>query len=202
MIPQKHFYMIRHGQSEANESRIMAGNLDSPLTQLGRWQADQARIVVEQLTAKPAAIIHSNLQRARDTAKIINTNLGLPMSEDADLAEMFVGQLEGKPWAECADCFDNWADPPGGETFLQFFDRVKRAKKKALESTHGPILIVCHGGVFKAIWKLYGHDMEGVENCHLHEFTPHDQPTSFPFLTHVYEYKGQLRRTEAIYHED
>ncbi|MBX2833542.1 MAG: histidine phosphatase family protein, partial [Micavibrio sp.] len=31
-VPIKHFYMIRHGQSEANAAKILAGHTDSPLT--------------------------------------------------------------------------------------------------------------------------------------------------------------------------
>lgn len=194
MIPAKHFYMIRHGQSEANASRIMAGRLDSPLTTLGRQQATQARLVVEQLKVKPSAIIHSNLSRARETAEIINQSLRLPMTQDPEFAEMFVGEFEGRPWEEC-DFFDDWADPPGGETAQGFFERIRNAKKKTLENFDGPVLIVCHGGVFRALWKLYGHDMPGVENCHLHEFFPAPEPKSFPWHAHVYDYDESLIRT-------
>jgi broad specificity phosphatase PhoE len=201
MIPVKHFYMIRHGETEANRDRIMAGSIDTPLTQLGRQQADHARSIVEQLAVKPSVIIHSNLSRARDTARIINTNLNLPMSEDAELAEIHVGDLEGAPWADCA-FFDDYIDPPNGETFPEFFERVRRAKKRALENNPGPVLIVCHGGVFRALWKIYGHDMLGVRNCHLHEFTPHPVREKFPFLSHVYDYDQKLVRSEVIYHKE
>ena len=201
MIPQKHFYMIRHGQTEANLNQIMAGSLDSPLTDLGRQQADAARIVIEQLEIKPTRIIHSNLSRARDTANIINTNLGLPISEDPDIAEIHVGSLEGAKWADCA-FFDEWLDPPDGETFQQFFERIQRAKKRALENNPDPVLIVCHGGVFRALWKMHGHDMLGVRNCHLHEFLPFPERKRFPFLSHVYDYDNGLTRTEVIHHTD
>ncbi len=39
MIPAKPFYMIRHGQTEANRDLILQGQMDSPLTTLGREQA-------------------------------------------------------------------------------------------------------------------------------------------------------------------
>jgi broad specificity phosphatase PhoE len=202
MIPNRPFFMIRHGESEANFNRKMAGSLDSPLTELGKHQAAQAGFILEQLEIKPKLIFHSNLQRARHTAEIINKNLKLPMTEDKDLAEMHVGQLEGAPWESCRDCFDGWVDPPDGETFQGFFERIKRAKKKALESTDGPILIVSHGGVFKALWKIYGHDMPGVKNCHLHEFSPLLTSAAFPWQTHYYDYDQKVIRTEAIYHKD
>ena len=72
MIPLKHFYMIRHGETEANAARIMAGSLDSPLTENGRRQAKTAQVIVNSLAVKPSVIIHSNLSRARETAQIIN----------------------------------------------------------------------------------------------------------------------------------
>ena len=53
--------MIRHGQTEANEKRIMAGNTETALTKLGRQQADKARRIIEQLEIKPVAIFHSHL---------------------------------------------------------------------------------------------------------------------------------------------
>ncbi|MCC7305463.1 MAG: histidine phosphatase family protein [Alphaproteobacteria bacterium] len=198
MIPARHFYMIRHGETEANKNRIMAGSLDSPLTELGRKQADEARLIVEQLEIKPSAIIHSHLSRARDTAHIINKNLDLPMTEERDFAEIHVGELEGARWEDCI-CFDEWRDPPGGETFPQFFERIRRAKKKALENKKGPVLIVCHGGVFKALWKMHGINMDGVRNCHLHEFMPAPDRKPFPWLTHFYDYNDGPIKSEADY---
>ena len=90
-VPAKRFYMIRHGQTEANAAQRMAGWLDSPLTDLGRQQADHARKKVEALEDKPQIIVHSQLSRARETAAIINANLNLPMIEDEDYAEMHAG---------------------------------------------------------------------------------------------------------------
>jgi probable phosphoglycerate mutase len=199
MIPAKHFYMIRHGETEANLARIMAGHLDSPLTDTGRRQADNARKIVELLEIKPTLIIHSQLSRARDTARIINSNLNLPMVEDADFAEIFVGSLEGATYEECVEMFHGWVDPPGGETHKEFENRIIRAKKKALENNPGPVLIVCHGGVFRALWKMYGLDMDGVRNAHLHEFHPKPEQTSFPWLAHFYDYEDKLIKTEANY---
>ena len=72
MIPSKHFYMIRHGQTEANAAQIMAGSIDSPLTALGRQQAKNVHDILENLEIKPKTIIHSHLSRAKETAEILN----------------------------------------------------------------------------------------------------------------------------------
>lgn len=200
MIPQKHFYMIRHGQTEANVNKIMAGSSDSPLTAEGRDQARAARIILENLSIRPTLIVHSNLSRARDTAMIMNENLNLPMKEDPDIAEIHVGELEGRPWSECMDLFENWVSPPGGETMDEFFERVRRSKNAALSQATGPALIVSHGGVFRALWKMYGHDIPGVRNCHMHEFNPQTVEKFFPWQTFVYDYDSTLQKKEVAYH--
>ena len=203
MIPLHPFYIIRHGETEANFNKIMAGSLDSPLTTKGRDQARQARVIVEQLAVKPTIIIHSQLARARETAHIINESLRLPMREDADLAEMHAGDWEGVPYDECRAMLDDWLDPPGGETYDQFFDRIRRAKTRHLPLNPSPVLIVCHGGVMRALWKIYGISMPGVRNCHLHEFHPAPEQESFPWKTfaHDYDHTADSRpiRREVIY---
>jgi broad specificity phosphatase PhoE len=192
-IIAKAFYMIRHGETEANKARIMAGSVDSPLTQLGRDQADQARQVIEQLAEKPSVIIHSQLSRARDTARIINQNLGLPMIEDPDYAEMHAGDWEGISYDDCHTMMRGWQDPPNGESFEAFFTRIKRAKNKALKETEGTPLIVCHGGVFRAFAKLYGLETWGVMNCHLHHFAPAPMVKHFPWTALSFTYDEEVR---------
>jgi len=200
-VPPKPFYMIRHGQTEANASKYMAGSLDSPLTELGIQQADIARLQVEALTVKPTVIIHSHLSRARDTASIINQNLKLDMIEDPDYAEMHAGDWEGAPWADCVEMFDGWIDPPNGEKSQDFINRVKRAKNRALSLKDTPALIVCHGGVFRAFGKLYNLEMWGVENCRLHRFTPDRTNVSFPWTAHSFHMEDILReQLSEVFH--
>jgi broad specificity phosphatase PhoE len=201
MIPVKPFYMIRHGETEANAAQIMAGSLDSPLTHTGRAQARAVQDVVTRLTVKPSLIVHSNLSRARETASIINEVLDLPMVEDPDVAEIHAGDLEGVGWEHCHH-FDDWRDMPNGERFQDFFERVRRAKNRHLGSSKGPVLIVSHGGVFRALAKMYGIEMWGVNNCHLHEFVPGSVSgttpgNSFPWDVWHYDYEDELLRRKA-----
>ena len=203
MIIAKHFYMIRHGQTEANAAEVMAGSVDSPLTELGRQQAYAVQQVVETLSVKPKVIVHSNLSRARDTASIINEVLGVPMHEDADLAELHAGDWEGVPWADCPDLLTGWPDPPNGEKFEDFMMRVKRGKNRHLERHEGPVLVVCHGGVFRAFSKLYELDVGGIiENCHLYEFEPDTANSVFPWRAWHYDQDGPhvLRNPAKPFH--
>lgn len=201
MIPLRRFYMIRHGETEANAAQIMAGSLDSPLTPAGRDQARAVHRVIKNLRDKPTLIVHSQLSRARDTATIINEVLKVPMIEDADFAEIHAGDLEGAPWTDCHH-FDDYRDMPNGEKFDDFFARVRRAKNRILGSEPGPVLIVSHGGVFRAFTKLYGMSIPGVRNCHLHEFIPSpgqnpETTPAFPWDVWHYDYESVLHRRRA-----
>lgn len=187
-LPSKHFYMMRHGQTEANAAEIMAGSTDSPLTELGREQARQAQQIVNMLKQKPTRIYHSNLSRARDTASIVNEVLNVELIEDPNLAEICAGDMEGRPWSECMGIFDGWVQTPGGEHPDDFFTRIKNGKTKALtETSEGMPLIVCHGGVMRAFGALYGYDAPALfKNAHLYEFMPHDNE-KFPWTVYDYE---------------
>ena len=88
ILPAKAFYMIRHGETEANKAQVMAGQTDSPLTETGKQQADLAGQPIQKLEIKPRAIVHSDLSRARDTAAAINTYISVDMHQDADLGEI------------------------------------------------------------------------------------------------------------------
>jgi len=187
-LPAKPFYMMRHGQTEHNAAEIMAGSTDSPLTALGREQAYAAQKVVREIAPYPVKIFHSNLSRARDTAAIVNEFLKVDMVEDADLAEICAGKMEGAPWADCMDIFDGWVQTPGGEHPDDFFTRIKRAKSRALnETADGSPLIVCHGGVMRAFGALYEKDAPAMfRNAHLYEFTPSNDQ-NFPWQVFDYE---------------
>lgn len=189
--------MIRHGETEANAGRIMAGSLDSPLTAQGRDQAALARKIVEALQEKPKVIVHSHLSRARDTAAIINQGLQLPTIEDPDIAEMHTGDWEGRPYDECQAVLHSWVQPPGGECPKDFVSRVLGGKKKALELDIQPALIVSHGGVFRAFGKIYEIEPEAkFRNCHLYEFLPNTAQSHFPWDVYHYEWhdSGALQR--------
>lgn len=203
MIPVKHFYMIRHGQTDANAQKIMAGSLDSPLTELGKNQARNVHNILNSLPLKPRKIIHSNLSRARDTALILNENLNLPLHENPLMAEFDAGEWEGVPYDQCRPLLRDWVDPPGGETYKGFLQRIKTAKTQAL-SMDEPVMIVSHGGVFRALFKLYDIHMHGVQNCKLYEFTPKDATNNSPFPWDVwrYDHEGGVSRTLVNLHDD
>jgi broad specificity phosphatase PhoE len=197
MIPAKHFYMIRHGQSVANAQETMAGGgHDAELTDLGRQQARATHAIFKNLSIKPADIVHSHMIRARDTAAIINECLGLPMHEHPDLFEHHVGEWEGMKWKDVHPLLDKNLDPPGGEPHQEFHARIKRALTAALEPRDKPPLIVCHGGIFRGMGKLYGANFQGILNCVLYEFVPTDAP--LPWTIYRHDETGRYQADWAI----
>lgn len=201
-IKSHHFYMIRHGETEANLAKVMAGSNDSPLTQTGREQAYAAQKAAKALEIKPKAIIHSHLSRARDTALILNEVLEIDMHEDSDLAEIHAGDWEGKDYADCPDLLTGWNDPPGGETYKEFMTRIIRGKNRHLDKYDGPVLIVCHGGVMRAFGRIYGLDTPAkFANCHLHEFHPLTENPEFPWNVWQYDLEDEqvIRRSALNY---
>jgi uncharacterized phosphatase len=172
MLTPKPFYIIRHGETEANAARTASGHVDTPLTALGRAQAHEAKDMIADISPRPSFIVHSHLSRARDTANIINEPLGLPTFELSDVAEQHFGDWQGKPWDLIRDARLKGEDPPNGETAKIFQQRVMRGINAAMTYGDGIPLIVCHGGVVNAIWVAHGAPFQSVGNCALFYFEP------------------------------
>lgn len=179
-IPLKPFYMIRHGESEANANKIMAGNYDSPLTLRGMEQAKEAAKALSSLAAMPEIIIHSTLERAAHTARLLNTQAELPMMPDTTMREHHVGDWEGIPHEKCLSDWQNEVDPPNGESFTDFRLRIQKSLTSILETHHLP-LIVCHGGVFRSFYRLHNQAASTKENAKLYHFQPDESACDFPW---------------------
>ena len=163
------FYFIRHGQTDWNKQRLVQGQTDVPLNAVG---LSQARVAKELLaTMSIATVCTSPLGRARRTAEIVNEALKCPMVEIDGLQECHFGELEGKPvtgdtFLDLVADAQNW----GGETLETFTDRVVAAVEHAL-SHPGPVLVVAHGGAYKAMHNYFGlqsyHDIANAAPVYL-----------------------------------
>ena len=144
------FYLVRHGESEANAARRFAGQSDSPLTARGRRQAET--VAKELAKVKFDKVVSSDLSRTRDTAEIIARAQGVPVEIVPELREIDVGDRTGQTFDEVAGLpvwkengFVAW---PGGETLDQVLARTLAAiDKLAGENPGRTILVVGHGGV-------------------------------------------------------
>ncbi|HBK5522526.1 TPA: histidine phosphatase family protein, partial [Enterococcus faecium] len=84
-------YVTRHGETTWNAQGLVCGRADVPLTEKGQMQAQALAEKVVDLPVPITKIIHSPLQRARDTAQAVVDRLNLPMTADERLVEMDFG---------------------------------------------------------------------------------------------------------------
>lgn len=145
----KNIYFCRHGLSKLNARGIWSGDIDTPLTPIGRDQAVQA--------AKTAAglnidyIISSPLSRAYDTAVIIADAIGYS-SDDIEVnaltTERSFGVLEGTPWRTDLDI--DSADIEGVESVDALTIRAQKALDHIEQLSALNILVVSHGSFGRA----------------------------------------------------
>lgn len=93
-----HLYLIRHGQSAGNAEGRFGGHGPTPLSDLGRQQAEKTAIVLakEGITA----IYSSDLLRAVQTAEPLAKLLDIPIKTSIAFRERNVGVLEGLTFDE------------------------------------------------------------------------------------------------------
>jgi probable phosphoglycerate mutase len=166
--------LIRHGQSTANASGVWQGQLDYPLSSLGREQAAETG---RSLSGKPiAAVYASPLSRAFETARIVarESGYGGPVVAVEGLQERHGGVLQGKTWEEqerqnpaFARKFlsipeeERWA-LVGAETDEEIIARFEEAVRFVLSRPGDGerVVAVSHGGVMRAYLRdLFGDEV-------------------------------------------
>jgi len=86
-------YLIRHGETDWNNKRLLQGAIDIPLNQNG---IEVAEITSEALKDVPFDVIYTSpLSRAKQTAEIMRRDRKIPIIEDARLQEISFGPYEG-----------------------------------------------------------------------------------------------------------
>ena len=155
--------LLRHGQTELSRQRRYSGRGNPELTDVGRRQAaDAARYLAGK--GGIAAVISSPLSRARETAQAAATALGVAVVVDDDLIETDFGQWEGLTFSEAAerhpDVHRRWLgdtslQPPGGESFDQVTQRVRRVRDRLIaEHGEATVLVVSHVTPIKTLLRL------------------------------------------------
>jgi 2,3-bisphosphoglycerate-dependent phosphoglycerate mutase len=145
-------FLIRHGETVGNASRIVQ-RPDSPLSSRGVAQAERlARRLAEHGIA---AILASDLTRARTTAEAVQRATGAPLTFEPLLHERNFGDIRGTSYADLGfDMFEPDYAPPNGETWPVFHARVDRAwaRVQALAAaTGGDLAVITHGLVCRSL---------------------------------------------------
>lgn len=146
-------YFARHGESEANAAGIIAGWLDSPLTQKGVEQAEVEAAYASEHGLRFRIILSSPLMRALDTAQIIARGMDYPEEDIVildDLREKGAGDFEGRPPRHLYGASAEEVRAAGAESFDDFALRVQRANREiAKRATAGITLVVAHAGYYR-----------------------------------------------------
>ena len=158
--------LVRHGQSEWNAVGRWQGQADSPLSDQGRLQAQEASRSVGAVDAVWA----SDLQRAVGTATIIAEAIGVgPVVVDPDLRERDAGEFSGLTRPEIEERFPGYLAaqrrPPSWETDEQLLARAQRALRRiAAEVPGGDVLAVTHGGLIYNLEQHLGSEFAKIAN--------------------------------------
>jgi 2,3-bisphosphoglycerate-dependent phosphoglycerate mutase len=153
---------IRHGETAWNVATRIQGQLDVSLNETGYWQAEQAGIAMA--SEHVDAIYSSDLARAYETALAVAKHHGLTVQVDRGLREREFGIFQGKTFAEIEAQLPEQAlkwrkrvpdfAPEGGESLLQFRERVTQCLSQLVNQNTGKhIIVVSHGGVMDVIYR-------------------------------------------------
>jgi broad specificity phosphatase PhoE len=150
--------LLRHGLSTANETGVVQGQLDYPLSDVG---VAQATALAEYWLARRVAfdaIVSSPLLRARQTAEIIGTMLSVPIEYDRAWMERHMGSGQGLEGHE----FDRLRESrpylspyepsfDSGESNWDLHRRAGDALQSLIRRSPGNYLVVSHGALLNAL---------------------------------------------------
>lgn len=169
--------LLRHGETTAGGAYI--GRSDPALTELGWRQMTDAVVGATGWQR----IISSPRQRCLSFARQLAQQQGCPLTVMDDFAEYDFGVMEGLTAQQVLDqhpgVLENFWDDPAGcpppeaETLTAFEQRLKAGLGQLLaESAGQSVLVICHGGVIRALRCLEQHQPAA---CLLQYSAPHGE---------------------------
>jgi len=142
----ENLFVVRHGETKANESDVDAGSLDFPLTKRGK---KEAAFIAKSLTPFDIdVVVSSPVHRAVQTARILAKPHGLKPKllndlDEAKLKPNFVGKSGRHHILESPEAFQ--------ETYQELQERVLRAVNKIRTESKTNAIMVSHGDVIVAL---------------------------------------------------
>ncbi|AGY75687.1 alpha-ribazole phosphatase [Clostridium autoethanogenum] len=153
-------YFVRHGQTNENNNKYYYGKLDVSLNEKGLSQAEQTKKLLSNIEFDDIYV--SDRKRASQTAKIILGSNSKEIITDERLNEMNLGKFEGKNYKEIMKLYpeewkkwsDDWksVSPPEGESYVEFYSRVKSFMDDILKLNKDNVLVVTHSGVIRSVY--------------------------------------------------
>ena len=153
-------WLVRHGESTWNALGLVQGHAEGPvLTEKGREQSAEAAAHLRGRGLE--AIYTSDLERARETAAIVESALGLPVRCHGSLRERCFGVYEGESLTSLDPVdsgirddrvVDAQARPEGGESLDELYQRAGTFVEWLGDQGHvGDVAVVTHGGTIRAL---------------------------------------------------
>ncbi|MBO6792596.1 MAG: histidine phosphatase family protein [Balneolaceae bacterium] len=170
----KHFYLIRHGETDYNKSLKLQGRgIDASLNEQGRMQADCVAEALQEVAI--SQIITSSLKRAQESAEPLSRQRGIEYQSFSELDEMDFGDWEGQLFDDVVDEIretqSQWkagntaTKVPGGESPEEVFQRSgSKLKEIAAQTGHEHTAVIIHGRLIRIL--LAGMLDYGLENMH------------------------------------
>jgi broad specificity phosphatase PhoE len=181
--------LLRHGRTAYNAEARFQGQTDIPLDEVGLGQAKRVADALttelaSELATESVRILSSDLSRASQTAEALGTRLGVEVTLEPRLREIYAGEWEGllreqivARWPEDYAAWrrgDAAVRIGGGESRVDAWLRAAAAITEADQAMDGGTLIcVSHGGALRAaIFLLLGvpsfpwNAFEGLRNAH------------------------------------
>ncbi len=191
-------YIIRHAESEANRSRIMASRMPFPLTVEGRADSELIATELKELVSIDK-IISSPLIRAKQTAVAFSSVYSLDINIDDRILEQELGKFSGMTYDQVKTYSDyetntlnrwNWTPEGGGESYADIAKRITSFFNDLDVNDNNNILIVTHAVAFRLIRAV-------LEN------TLPIYPESFPNNGEIWEINfkglGEVHTIKSIY---
>lgn len=167
---KKKLVLMRHGETLFNLRKKIQGWVDSPLTQLGREQAEYSADFIRNLDFEIDHAFSSTSERACDTLEIVTD---LPYERKKGLKEWNFGLLDGEPeyLNPPLDQYDEYFSTHGGESRNELIARMNETLTEIMNrSDVTNALAVSHGGAIRNFERFWCPDdkkliPERVYNC-------------------------------------
>ena len=183
-------YFIRHGQTDWNAQKRIQGITDIPLNNRGIFEARLAAHEVSKI--KWDRIISSPLSRAYQTAEILNQRIGLQIETDDRLAELNLGNLEGKSLSLLTprmwEILGKAPQKIRAEGLPAAFDRIDDFMRTFDYSQN--TLVVTHSGLFRVV----AYYMQNPNGFNYDTFSPRYRDLGIPNTTLIPIEKCNLKK--------
>lgn len=161
-------YFVRHGQTDWNVENRLQGQAETDINPTGQAQATANGETLKGLISDPDVFdfVASPSRRTRETMERIRAAMGLDPEAyrtDPRLLELHFGDWQGftydelelhEPGSKARRAVDKWNFRPPGAA-AESYEMLKERASSWLSDVTGPTVCVTHGGIFRAIFRLF-----------------------------------------------